>query len=130
MAIMRSSPEARDANLIEELNNEVNACEVVQPNVVDRLRKMSEAIRSIHDLVREFAQVKDMTSLLSWYRLSELSIFSDFFALAESFLNDAIALNDAPGVNRFRRALDTRRGCSGTTVFRDDVSKGLLTSYG
>ena len=92
-SIMRASAGARDLGLVKELENEASACEVVQPKVAHRLREMADAIRTIHDLLGEFAEIKDMAALLKWYQLSPVCFSSEFFPLVDSFLSDAEAAN-------------------------------------
>jgi hypothetical protein len=105
---MRAPPGARDPGLVKELENEAGACEVVQPKVADRLREMADAMRSIHGLLRKFAEVKDMSTLLKWYQLSPVCFSSEFFPLVDSFLSDAETVNDTVRVNSIRHALEIR----------------------
>jgi hypothetical protein len=108
MEALRSSLESRDPTLVEELRNEANSCEIVQPNVADRLREMSNALQRTHELVNRFVEVGDMGALLKWYQLSPTCFSPAFFPVVECFLNDAISANDAPRVVAFRHALELR----------------------
>lgn len=107
--ILADQAAARSESVIDELKNEAQACEHVNPLLAIRLTQMSEAIEQIHEAVSSFSTVTDLSILAIQLRSSPIAWHPTFPRLIEEFAKDYIAKGNRETAQAIRVAAEVHQ---------------------